>query len=803
MARSTGGNELTLDEIGDAIKNGEKVALVVCPSSESAIGIAAARRFAYALKTATSGCETVVHTSDDKIVKRTAVSISKVFHGKDEWGALRDKILGRDMSEADGIRDFEKYLWSDDEYYGRRSVPLRIFVTSAGNVREIMAYYEMAAAAQNAREVMAAIKGRDGKRRYGRLTWREDSTSDLARLRKLVYAGAKSRWGELKDCVVDRLEFELESIEGFGRTAYMLMTAEVVEAIRNAGGLISPGRGANVGSAVCYALGISGIDPLEHDLLFERFMNPRQKADATLVLVDTDAAGEKAALSVLSKYGEVKPEPRRKYYAPQYYEVNGWSIGVTRFAPVEVVSSVLALLKENGKAQPDVDHLPYDDAETLELFRRGDLDGLFFYDTPLIRQAFRALDKQIVFDDIVNIGVFSYPGRFMMRTEFIARQHRLSVLPYCRHPLVERHLRNTFGLLAYQEQLLILLRVLGGFSWDDAEKSRKAFAKMLLDVQAEMRPRFIEGCIANGRFREGEFADEALARKAATEIWNEWERTARHCFMKAHQVAFARLAYQLAYFKVHYPAEWLYAIGKVNQPVREVVRKSVGEMTLNHIRSALEMGSRVVLLIRHAERPPLDPSDTSFGATLPLTDGGREDAQRLGVQLADMISPSCVRLCASRTFRTIETACEIARGMTEAIDLAKHPVTLSDELGSTSPFFGSLEERLQLIAEGNYRERLNDYYRGGEQRGYRSLGAATDEMENSLDRLSSEGGGLTVAVTHDINVASFLAGRGVVTEFTEASWPYYLDAAVVIADASGEREYGVLRASHAPRGIDL
>lgn len=803
MARSTGGNELTLDEICDAIKNGEKVALVVCPSSESAIGIAAARRFAFALKTVTSGCEAVVHSSRDKFDRRTAISISKVMHGEDECGTLLDEILGRDLSVADGVRDFEKFLWSDDECSGRRDIPLRIFVTSAENVRGIMAQYGMVTMVQNAREVIAVIEGKDGKHRYGRLTWREDSTSDLARLRKLVYAGAKSRWGELKDCVVDRLEFELESIERFGRTAYMLMAAEVVDAIRMTGGLISPGRGADVGSAVCYALGISGIDPLEHDLLFERFMNPRQKADATLVLVDTDAAGEKAALSVLSKYGEVKPEPRRKYYAPQYYEVNGWSIGVTRFAPVEVVSSVLALLKESGKAQPDVDHLPYDDAETLELFRRGDLDGLFFYDTPLIRQAFRALDKQIVFDDIVNIGVFSYPGRFMMRTEFIARQHRLSVLPYCRHPLENRYLYDTLGLLAYQEQLLVLLRVLGGFSWEEAEKTRRAFGKMLLNVQAEMRPKFIEGCLANDRFRVGEFADEALARKAATEIWNDWERTARYCFMKAHQVAFARLAYQLAYFKVHYPAEWLYAIGKVNQPVREVVRKSVGEMTLNHIRSALEMGSRVVLLIRHAERPPLDPSDTSFGATLPLTDGGREDAQRLGVQLADMISSSCVRLCASRTFRTIETACEIARGMTEAIDLAKHPVTLSDELGSTSPFFGSLEERLQLIAEGNYRERLNDYYRGGEQRGYRSLGAATDEMENSLDRLSSEGGGLTVAVTHDINVASFLAGRGVVTEFTEASWPYYLDAAVVIADASGEREYGVLRAGQTHRGIDL
>lgn len=801
MARSTGGKELTLDEIGGGIRNGAKVALILGPTSESASGVAEARRFAFALKTATLGCEAIVHSSHDILDKRTAILISKVLHGEVECGTLLDEILGRDISVGDGFNDFAKFLWSDEEVPGRRNAPLRIFVTSAANVRGILAQCGMSATVQNAREVVV-IKGKEGNHRYGCLTWREDSTSELARLRKLVYAGAKSRWGELKDFVVDRLEFELESIEGFGRTAYMLMAAEVVDAIRMTGGLISPGRGADVGSAVCYALGISGIDPLKYDLLFERFMHSRQQADATLVLVDTDAVGEKAALSVLSKYGEVKPERRRKY-APQCYMVNGWSIGITQFEPVEVVSTVLALLKENGKLQPDVDHMPYDDAETLASFGRGDLDGLFFYDTPQIRQAFRALGKKIVFDDIVNIGAFSYPGQFMMRTEFIARQHRKPETSYCSHPLENRYLCDTLGLLAYQEQLLVLLRVLGGFSWDEAEKTRRAFGKMLLNVQAEMRPKFIEGCLANDRFREGEFADEALARKAATEIWNDWERTARHCFMKAHQVAFARLAYQLAYLKVHYPAEWLYAIGKVNQPVREVVRKSVGEMTLNHIRSALEMGSRVVLLIRHAERPPLDPSDTSFGATLPLTDGGREDAQRLGVQLADMISPSFVRLCASRTFRTIETACEIARGMTEAIDLAKHPVTLSDELGSTSPFFGSLEERLQLIAEGNYRERLNDYYRGGEQRGYRSLGAATDEMEDSLDRLSGEGGGLTVAVTHDINVASFLAGRGAVTEFTEVSWPYYLDAAVVIADASGEREYGVLRADQTHRGINL
>ena len=116
MAQQIEGGELALDDIGDSVKNGAKVALVVSPTSETATGIADARRFAFALKTATSGSEAVVHTSDEKPDKRMAVSISKVFHGEDEWGTLRDKILGRDMSVADGVRDFERFLWSDDEY---------------------------------------------------------------------------------------------------------------------------------------------------------------------------------------------------------------------------------------------------------------------------------------------------------------------------------------------------------------------------------------------------------------------------------------------------------------------------------------------------------------------------------------------------------------------------------------------------------------------------------------------------------------------------------------------------------------
>ena len=115
------------------------------------------------------------------------------------------------------------------------------------------------------------------------------------------------------------------------------------------------------------------------------------------------------------------------------------------------------------------------------------------------------------------------------------------------------------------------------------------------------------------------------------------------------------------------------------------------------------------------------------------------------------------------------------------------------ELGGESPFFGSLDERMALIAEGRYLERLNEYFRNGVQLGYKPLEAATAKMEECLCRLWDDGAQLVVAVTHDINVASFLAGRGVEKEFDRRSWPHYLDAAVVVRKADGEMRYGCLR----------
>lgn len=237
-------------------------------------------------------------------------------------------------------------------------------------------------------------------------------------------------------------------------------------------------------------------------------------------------------------------------------------------------------------------------------------------------------------------------------------------------------------------------------------------------------------------------------------------------------------------------------------------------MTIFEIEAALKSGRRVTLLMRHAERPPLDPGDTTFGATLPITERGRQTARRFGMMLSHIVSPEQVRACASSTLRTVQTALCILEGLHSGDDAADDgrarppgaplafPVDIAPFLGSDSPFFGSLDERMALIAEGHYRERLNEYYSVGEQKGYQPLAGATDRMEESLSSLTLPSHGLLLAVTHDVNVGCFLAGRKVVTSFTADTWPYYLDAAVILSSPKGAAEYGLLRWDSSFDGLD-
>ena len=212
------------------------------------------------------------------------------------------------------------------------------------------------------------------------------------------------------------------------------------------------------------------------------------------------------------------------------------------------------------------------------------------------------------------------------------------------------------------------------------------------------------------------------------------------------------------------------------------VRRHVEKMPLVEMKEALDEGGQVTLLIRHAERPPLDPNDKTFGASLPLTESGWRWAKNFGLMLANNLLPRSVAFYASETFRTLQTACAMAMGLDlvgtgQAIE---RKVRLADFLGSASPFFGSVEERMALAAEGNYHDRLNEYFRSGRLRGFKSLKRAAKRMERRLDGLHEREWPLVVAVTHDINVAAFLAARGVVDSFSDETWPDYLDAAAII-----------------------
>ena len=217
------------------------------------------------------------------------------------------------------------------------------------------------------------------------------------------------------------------------------------------------------------------------------------------------------------------------------------------------------------------------------------------------------------------------------------------------------------------------------------------------------------------------------------------------------------------------------------------VRNNFGDadatkLLMPEMKAALDGGGRVTILVRHAERPALEPGDRTFGASLPLTANGWRDAQNFGIMLARELRPKSVAFYAGGTFRTLQTACGMAMGLdlAETGTAIERKVRLDDFLGSESPFFGSVEERMALAAQGRYHERLNDYFRSGEQRGYRPLKAAANLMERQLDALHDSNWPLVVAITHDINVAAFLAARGVVDSFTDETWPSYLDAAVMI-----------------------
>ena len=336
------------------------------------------------------------------------------------------------------------------------------------------------------------------------------------------------------------------------------------------------------------------------------------------------------------------------------------------------------------------------------------------------------------------------------------------------HPIERECLRETSGRLVYHEQLSEMLQLMSGLPYAWASWTQKCLATKNADSCETLKGEFIRAALANGDFRRDHWRDETVARSYIETKWKSWYEYGNRLISYAHIVSGNRYARTVTH------------------------REVVGEVSFQDIENALVKGERVVLLLRHAERPPLEKDDPTFGQGIGITAKGRMDAKIFGYALGEFSSGWGERKVTSSIMtRCRDTAREILR---EMIPWEEPGFGLSDILGDKSPYFGRVSERMALANKGNYREALNEYFRTGHQQGFQNLAEATDKLEDYIWNCHSRTNpALHVLVTHDINVGCFLAGRKVITQFDDSTWPHYLDSAVCFLDRYGRARYGFMR----------
>ena len=482
----------------------------------------------------------------------------------------------------------------------------------------------------------------------------------------LTYKGAHRRYGEVLDEKVEqRLKYELDTIEWMGFPGYFLIVQDFIRAAREELDVsVGPGRGSAAGSAVAYCLGITQIDPIAYDLLFERFLNP-DRISLPDIDVDFDDDGRGRVLNwVTQKYGKEKvahiitygtmatklaikdvarvqklmlsesdrlcklvPDkiPDKKLnlqnaidYVPELkaaeqsdnpilrdtiryakmLEGNVRNTGVhacgtiicrddiTDWVPVSTADDketgekmlvtqyegsviedtglikmdflglkTLSIIKdavENIRLTKGVkididDFTIINDPATYRLYGEGRTVGTFQFESAGMQKYLRELQPS-TFEDLIAMNALYRPGPMDYIPDFIARKHGRSPIEYD-IPVMEKYLKDTYGITVYQEQVMLLSRLLANFTRGESDTLRKAMGKKLKDKLDHLKPKFIEGGRKNGH-------DPKVLEK----IWGDWEKFASYAFNKSHATCYSWVAYQTAYLKANYPSEYMAAV---------------------------------------------------------------------------------------------------------------------------------------------------------------------------------------------------------------------------------------------------
>ena len=485
-------------------------------------------------------------------------------------------------------------------------------------------------------------------------------------LAHLTMIGAHKRYGEhLTEEQEERLKFELHIMKTMGFPGYFLIVQDFIRAAREELDVsVGPGRGSAAGSAVAYCLGITQIDPIAYDLLFERFLNP-DRISLPDIDVDFDDDGRGRVLNwVTQKYGKEKvahiitygtmatklaikdvarvqklllaesdrlcklvPDkiPDKKLnlqnaidYVPELkaaeqsdnpvlrdtiryakmLEGNVRNTGVhacgtiicrddiTDWVPVStaddketgekmlvtqyegsviedtglikmdflglktlsIIKDAVANIRQTKGVEVDIDDFTIiDDKATYKLYGEGRTVGTFQFESAGMQKYLRELQPS-TFEDLIAMNALYRPGPMDYIPDFIARKHGRSPIVYD-IPVMEKYLKDTYGVTVYQEQVMLLSRLLANFTRGESDTLRKAMGKKLKDKLDALKPKFIKGGQANGH-------DPKVLEK----IWADWEKFASYAFNKSHATCYSWVAYQTAYLKANYPSEYMAAV---------------------------------------------------------------------------------------------------------------------------------------------------------------------------------------------------------------------------------------------------
>ncbi len=310
----------------------------------------------------------------------------------------------------------------------------------------------------------------------------------------------------------------------------------------------------------------------EKDADTKRIIDLSRKIEGNARHISVHAAGVVISPGPLTDYVPLQYDPKGGKIITQYdmYAVGEDGVGLTKFdflglRNLTILSRAVELVEKIHQLKIDLDKIPLDDKKTFAMLARGETIGLFQLNGSGMTKHLKELKPTAIHD--INAMVALYrPGPIQFIPDYIARKHNPHLIKYL-DPALENILKQTYGILVYQDDLLIMAHDLAGYTWGEVDKFRKAVGKKIPAEMAKQKEKFIKGCVEHSGW----------SQQKATEVWTWIEPFAAYGFNKAHSVSYGRVAYQTAYLKANFPAEYMTSVLSAESGNIETVAEAIVE----------------------------------------------------------------------------------------------------------------------------------------------------------------------------------------------------------------------------------